>query len=397
MSSSLGPIQWLREFILRPILQIFLFVAVSAFVISTIAILIGFVVGSMQGGPLIAILPVFKVPARIDLFQQVLKQLPNTLVNGITIGFVYAVIAVGYTMVYGVLKFVNFAHSEIFMVGGFVGYEIMTLFDRAGIISTFPPLVMVIIMLLAAMVVCGILAVAMERLAYKPLRRAPRLVPLISAIGVSFFLQDLMRAYAALVHNQFNVAYLNEKVSFLTQRFQLTAIRDVFPSTLPVSLGMDAIVVITGAMIMVLVLNFIVNGTRIGKGIRAVAQDQTTASLMGINVDLMITLTFLIGGALGGAAGVLFGIKTTRINAYVGFIPGLKAFTAAVLGGIGNITGALLGGIILGMLEAFFASILPFFPALGLGYVDIFAFAILILILIFRPTGLLGKKVDEKV
>jgi branched-chain amino acid transport system permease protein len=397
MSSSQGPIQWLREYIFRPLLQILVFVLGSAVIISAIAILIGLVVGSMQNGPLITILPIFKVPARIDLFQQVLRQLPNTIVNGITIGFVYAVIAVGYTMVYGVLKFVNFAHSEIFMVGGFVGYEIMNFFDSTGALASLPPVLTIIIMLVVAMAVCGLLAVTIERLAYKPLRRAPRLVPLISAIGVSFFLQDFMRAYAALVHNQFNVAYLNDKVPFLTQRFPLTFIRDVFPNTLPVSLGTDSIVVITGAIIMVLVLNFIVNGTRIGKGIRAVAQDQTTASLMGINVDLMITLTFLIGGALGGAAGVLFGLKTTRINSYVGFIPGLKAFTAAVLGGIGNITGALLGGIILGMLEAFFASILPFFPALGLGYVDIFAFAILILILVFRPTGLLGKKVDEKV
>jgi branched-chain amino acid transport system permease protein len=140
-----------------------------------------------------------------------------------------------------------------------------------------------------------------------------------------------------------------------------------------------------------------VNGTKLGKGIRAVSQDQATSSLMGINVNLMITLTFMIGGALGGAAGVLFGLKTTNITPYVGFIPGLKAFTAAVLGGIGNITGAVLGGIMLGLLEAFFSSLLPYFPALGTGYSDIFAFAVLILVLLFRPTGLLGKRVDEKV
>jgi branched-chain amino acid transport system permease protein len=369
----------------------------SSVVISVIAIAFGFIVGSMQRGPLITLLPVLRVPDRIDLLQQLLRQLPNTLLNGITIGFVYAMIAVGYTMVYGVLKFVNFAHSEIFMVGGFVGYEVMLAFDRANALGTFPPVLLIIIMIAVAMLICGTLAVTIERLAYKPLRRAPRLVPLISAIGVSFFLQDFMRGYAALAHEQFNVAYMNEKVPFLGEKIPLTFIRDAFPTTLPTTFTMDELVVILGAIIMVIGLNYLVNGTRIGKGIRAVAQDQGTASLMGINVNLMITLTFLIGGALGGAAGVLFGIKTTRINAYVGFIPGLKAFTAAVLGGIGNITGALLGGLLLGLLEASFASVLPFFPALGLGYVDIFAFAILILILVFRPTGLLGKKVDEKV
>jgi branched-chain amino acid transport system permease protein len=385
------------QYILKPLAQILLFLAISTAVISAIAVLFGLLVGSMQRGPLINILPVLKVPERIDLFQQILRQLPNTILNGVTIGFVYAMIAVGYTMVYGVLKFVNFAHSEIFMVGGFVGYEVMLAFDRAGVVGSFPPVLLIIIMIATAMLICGVLAVVIERLAYKPLRRAPRLVPLISAIGISFFLQDFMRGYAALAHEQFNVAYLNDKVPFLQERLPLTFIRDAFPNTLPVALTMDEVVVILGAIIMVIGLNYLVNGTRIGKGIRAVSQDQATASLMGINVNLMISLTFLVGGALGGAAGVLFGIKTTRINAYVGFIPGLKAFTAAVLGGIGNITGALLGGLLLGMLESSFASILPFFPALGLGYVDIFAFAILIMILVFRPTGLLGKKVDEKV
>ncbi len=148
---------------------------------------------------------------------------------------------------------------------------------------------------------------------------------------------------------------------------------------------------------MVVGLNYFVNATKLGKGIRAVSQDQATASLMGINVSMIISLTFAIGGGLGGAAGVLFGLKTTNITPYIGFIPGIKAFTAAVLGGIGNITGALLGGMLLGMLESFFAALLPYFPALGTGYRDIFAFAVLILILIFRPTGLLGQHADEKV
>ncbi|MCC7447426.1 MAG: branched-chain amino acid ABC transporter permease [Anaerolineae bacterium] len=322
------------------------------------------------------------------MLKQIITQLPNMLVDGLTIGFVYAMIALGYTMVYGVLKFINFAHSEIFMVGGVIGYEVMTILRANKLLASFPPILLVIVMIMAAMVICGVLAVVIERLAYKPLRNAPRLVPLISAIGVSFFLQDFVRALEALGRNEFNLAYPTSEIPFLNQRIP------VAPG-LPV--GMNAIIVVVSAFLMLIGLNYFVNATKLGKGIRAVSQDQATASLMGINVDQMIMLTFLIGGALGGAAGVLFGLKVTKITPYVGFIPGLKAFTAAVLGGIGNITGALLGGILLGLLEAFFSSILPYFPALGTGYSDLFAFAVLILILIFRPTGLLGQHADEKV
>lgn len=388
MVASISPREWLWLYIARPLGQILLFILISCGIITVLSLVLGFVVTSMQSGPLIGVLPVLRIRPNIDLFQQLQIQLPNMLINGITIGFVYAVIAVGYTMVYGVLKFVNFAHSEIFMVGGFVGYEMMARLDASGALPTINPILLILLMVGAAMIVCGLLAVTIERLAYKPLRNAPRLVPLISAIGVSFFLQDFMRAFVALTRNEFNVAFPNNKVELLNGRIPLAQ---------GVNIEAEAIIVVIGAIIMVVLLNYLVNGTKVGKGIRAVSQDRNTASLMGINVDLMITLTFLIGGALGGAAGVLYGLRTTRINPYVGFIPGLKAFTAAVLGGIGNITGALLGGILLGLLEAFFASILPYFPALGLGYTDIFAFAILIAILIFRPSGLLGKKVDEKV
>ncbi|MCS6871437.1 MAG: branched-chain amino acid ABC transporter permease [Anaerolineae bacterium] len=310
------------------------------------------------------------------------------LLDGITIGFVYAVIALGYTMVYGVLKFINFAHSEIFMLGAVVGYEVMMRLNEAELLSSLPPLLVVVLMIVMAMVVCGGTAVIVERVAYKPLRGAPRLVPLISAIGVSFFLTDFVRAFQALNRNVFNMPYLTDRVPFFNERI-------VFAQG--VSTTYTTVIIIVSAIIMLVGLNYFVNATKIGKGIRAVSQDQATASLMGINVNQMITITFLVGGALGGAAGVLFGLKTTNITPYVGFIPGLKAFTAAVLGGIGNITGAMLGGLLLGMLEAFFSALLPYFPALGLGYSDIFAFAVLILVLLFRPTGLLGKKVDEKV
>jgi branched-chain amino acid transport system permease protein len=374
---------WTLLYILKPLGQILLFVAISAVVMSVLAIATGAILQTPWHG-----IDLLRVRPRIDLMRQVVTQLPNMLVDGVTIGFVYAMIALGYTMVYGVLKFINFAHSEIFMVGGVVGYEVMVRLRSAEQLQTIPPVALVILMLVTAMVICGLLAVVVERLAYKPLRNAPRLVPLISAIGVSFFLQDFVRALEALGRNQFNLAYPTSAVPFLNQRLPLAP---------GVSLGMNAIIIIVSAVLMLLGLNYFVNATKVGKGIRAVSQDQATASLMGINVNLMITLTFLVGGALGGAAGVLFGLKTTNITPYVGFVPGLKAFTAAVLGGIGNITGALLGGILLGLLEAFFSSLLPYFPALGTGYSDIFAFAILILILIFRPTGLLGQHVEEKV
>ncbi len=374
---------WVGRYILKPVLQILLFIFLSAAVITVLALIVGIVLRTPWHG-----IDLLKTRPRIDLLTQIITQLPNMLVDGLTIGFVYAMIALGYTMVYGVLKFINFAHSEIFMVGGVVGYEVMINLRNAKMLESFPPVLLVIVMILAAMVICGVLAVVVERLAYKPLRNAPRLVPLISAIGVSFFLQDFVRALEALGRNEFNLAYPTSAIPFLNQRIP------VAPGLL---VGMNAIIVVVSAFLMLIGLNYFVNATKIGKGIRAVSQDQATASLMGINVDQMIMLTFLIGGALGGAAGVLFGLKVTKITPYVGFIPGIKAFTAAVLGGIGNITGALLGGILLGLLEAFFSSILPYFPALGTGYSDLLAFAVLILILIFRPTGLLGQRVDEKV
>jgi branched-chain amino acid transport system permease protein len=356
-----------------------LFVVGSAGFMSALALVVGFVFRS----------PVSRGSSLdIDLFDQVGKQLPNMLIDGVTIGFLYAVIALGYTMVYGVLKFINFAHSEIFMVGGAVGFEVMIRLKEANQLATFPPVLLIVVMIAAAMTVSGLLAVTVERFAYRPLRNAPRLVPLISAIGVSLFLQDFVRASESLGRNSYNLTYPTDAVPFFKQRLQLG---------IDLSLSPNTIIIIIAAAIMLVGLNYFVNATRIGKGIRAVSQDQATAALMGINVNQMIAITFLVGGSLGGAAGALFGLKVGTINPFSGFIPGLKAFTAAVLGGIGNITGALLGGILLGLVEAFFSALLPFFPSFGTGYSDIFAFSILILILIFRPTGLLGQRVDEKV
>jgi len=316
----------------------------------------------------------------IDIFPQV-------LLDGIILGFMYALIALGYTMVYGVLEFINFAHSEIFIVGAFVGVEILLTLRSAGLFDGVPWPLLLLLILVGGMAASGALAVAVERIAYRPLRTAPRLIPLISAIGVSFFLQDLIRLVESIWRNEFNLVYPTMDV--LNHRFELTETIDI---------SVKSIVVIAAALLMLWILHLLVNRTTIGTAIRAVAEDQAAASLMGINVNRIISLTFLIGGAMGGAAGVLFGVQYGLINPYSGFIPGLKAFTAAVLGGIGNIPGAMVGGIVLGLLEAFAASYLSLLTggAFGAEYKDIFAFSVLILILIFRPKGLLGEVVRER-
>ena len=312
---------------------------------------------------------------------------PQVLLDGITLGFMYALIALGYTMVYGVLEFINFAHSEIFIFGAFVGVELLLTFKAAGWLDVLPWIVVLVVVLLAGMAASGLLAVLVERTAYRPLRHAPRLIPLISAIGVSFFLQDTIRLAESLWRNAFNLVY--PSMDALNHRFELTQTIDV---------SMKSLVVIVAALLMLWGLHSLVNRTKVGKAIRAVAEDQAAASLMGINVNRMTSLTFLIGGAMGGGAGVLFGMQYSLINPYTGFIPGLKAFTAAVLGGIGNIPGAMLGGLLLGILEAFGASYLSLLTggAFGAEYKDILAFSILILILIFRPKGLLGEIVRER-
>src|SRR3989441_6144032 len=312
---------------------------------------------------------------------------PQVLLDGLILGFMYALIALGYTMVYGVLEFINFAHSEIFIVGAFVGVEILLGLKSRGLLEALPWPFLLVLILLAGMAASAALAVTVERVAYRPLRNAPRLIPLISAIGVSFFLQDLIRFIESIWRNAFNLVY--PTIDALNYRFELTRTIDV-----PVK----ALVVIAAALGMLVALQFLVMKTKLGKAIRAVAEDQPTASLMGIDVNRIISLTFLIGGAMGGAAGVLFGVQYGLINPYTGFIPGLKAFTAAVLGGIGNIPGAMVGGLVLGILEAFAASYMSLLTggAFGAEYKDIFAFSVLILILIFRPKGLLGEIVRER-
>ncbi len=334
----------------------------------------------------------------VSLYTYTLINLPQVVIDGLTIGFVYAAIALGYTMVYGVLEFINFAHSEIFAVGAFVGVEILIALDHTGMLkgaSIGMAYVFLIFAILAGMAAAGALAVTVERVAYRPLRGAPRLVPLISAIGVSFLLQDVIRLVEGLTTGDFNRIFptfgnFDQRIIFGKLALGST--------NLTLGVSIKSLIVIISAVLMLVGLNYLVNATRIGKAIRAVAQDRPTASLMGINVNRIISITFLVGGLLGGAAGVLYALKFTRIDPFVGFFPGLKAFTAAVLGGIGNLTGALLGGIVLGMLETFAGSYMGVFTmgAAGSEYKDIFAFSILILVLIFRPQGLMGENVGQK-
>jgi branched-chain amino acid transport system permease protein len=299
-------------------------------------------------------------------------------VDGLTLGSIYALIALGYTLVYGVLRLINFAHSEIFMIGVFASLFAM---HGLGIEVSDPPktgvaLVFTLVAVtIAAMLASGTAAVVMERVAYRPLRRrnAPRLSALITAIGISLFLQEL---YALRYgRNQLGFPRVLEKKT-LWEPFDA-------------NIRVDKILVFVAAIVLMIGLERFVAKSRLGRGIRAVAQDPETAALMGVNIDRVIMLTFLLGGLLAGAAGSLFGIFFESARYNIGFLPGIKAFTAAVLGGIGNIRGALLGGLSLGVLENYGSSLL------GGRWKDVFAFGILILVLMLRPTGLLGESLGK--
>ena len=344
------------------------------------------------------ILVFFTVFAVIPAWSLLVEQMPTVIVQGLILGFVIAIIALGYTMVYGVLQLINFAHSEVFATGAVVGFEAFTILQNSPINAYLK----LTIALLSAMIVCGLLNMLIERVAYRPLRGASnKLVPLISAIGVSFLLQDIIRLVEEVNRKLFNLS-INLPPEF-EQAFKIGS----------VDIRTKDIILIVVAIIMLIALNYLVNFTKLGKAIRAVAQDRQTAGLMGINANQMIQLTFLIGGALGGVAGVLYGMKYGTVNAYVGTLPGIKAFTAAVLGGIGSIPGAVLGGLVLGLLEQFIGSMvsliggrvseldpnnpLGFLKTITTEYKDIGAFIVLIIILIFRPAGLLGRATTEKV
>lgn len=305
------------------------------------------------------------------------------LVIGITTGAIYALIALGYTMVYGIIELINFAHGDIFMIGTLIS---ITIFGLLGITNNSQPTgltlaAILIITCLGAMLVCAVLGVVIERVAYRPLRNAPRLAPLISAIGVSLILED--------------VGKLWKGVNFVS-----------FPQIFPqinyslggVGISSVNILVIVVSLILMVSLQWMVTSTRIGRAMRAVAQDREAAALMGVNVDRIIAITFFIGAGLAGAAGFIYGLQYGSTIFIIGFQLGLIAFTAAVLGGIGNLVGAMLGGVLIGIIEAL-ASLIPdtVLPHGGAAWHQAIIFAILILILVFRPSGLLGQRAPEKV
>jgi branched-chain amino acid transport system permease protein len=292
------------------------------------------------------------------------------LVNGVTLGSVYALIALGYSMVYGILKLLNFAHGEVYMMGAFIGYFVLV--GLGGAASPILPVAPVIIlMFLAAMLGSGILGIAVERFAYRPLRNAPRIAPLISAIGVSFFLQ----ASALLI---------------FTAQFRTYQTPELIPFTTgiewgPLRISLVRIIVITSTVALMIALWLLVNRSRLGKAMRATSYDREAAAMMGIDVDRVIVATFFIGSVLAGAAGVMFGLVFGRVYHFMGFIAGLKGFTAAVIGGIGSIPGAMLGGLLIGLAEAFSAAYI------SSTFQNLIVFGILIAVMLLRPSGLLGR------
>ncbi len=294
--------------------------------------------------------------------------------NGLSLGSIYALIALGYTMIYGILRFINFAHGDVFMIGAYSGYYlgIMFAFSSGGGGTS---LALAILILLGAMAITGLLGFTIEKLAYKPLRKSPKLTILITAIGVSLFLEYSGQLIFGADPKSFPSLLENKPLINLSGAV----------------IGSNPVVVLVTAGLLMLGLRMIVMKTRIGTAMRAVSYNPTAASLMGININAIISFTFIIGSSLAGAAGILYGLNYPSIDPLMGILPGLKAFVAAVLGGIGNIPGAALGGMIIGLLETFVTGYIS--PT----YRDAIAFGILILILLFKPTGLLGKKETEKV
>ena len=304
------------------------------------------------------------------------------IIFGLAQGSVYALIALGYTLVYGILFMINFAHGEVFMSGAFTAYFVADAFGRSGFIDRNPILALLIVMLVA-MATSTSVAVLLERIAYRPLRTAPRLVPLITAIGASFFLQYTFRGlYGSGVKVYPDVEALKGEWVLLGD----------------IGILKTQAVVVVASVVLMIGLYLFVQHTRTGKAMRAVAEDKETAALMGIDVDAVIVTTFALGGALAGAAGVLYALLFKQVHFFMGFVPGIKAFTAAVLGGIGNIPGAMLGGLFLGIFESVGPSL--FLDGLGIPapyqLKDAIAFTMLVLVLIFRPTGILGERLAEK-
>ena len=328
------------------------------------------------------------------MLNEIIQTIPQVLIDGLALGTVYAVIALGYTMVYGILELINFAHGEIFMTGAFIGTALLIFMTGTGWGAALPAIVMLIIVLIVTAFLTGFLGMGIERLAYRPLRNAPRLIPLITAIGISFLLQDIVRFIAELTKGN----YIVTGPSLFTEQvlIKTSSISSIFNDA---SIKTSFIIVLVTAVIMMIALDIFVNRTRWGMAMRAVAQDRETASLMTVNVNKVISITFFVGSALGGATGVLFAVQYGTIDPYIGFILGLQECCWWLNGGIGNIRGAMIGGLLLGVLEMFASANLTLLTGgvFGAEYKDVFAFAILIIVLLFKPEGLLGKPVTEKV
>lgn len=308
--------------------------------------------------------------------ENFLIQFQQQLINGLTLGAVYALIALGYSMVYGVLQLLNFAHGDVYMIGAFIGYGVVValVVDNSPLVA---PVFIIVLMLLAAMLGCGLLGVAIEQFAYRPLRNAPRIAPLISALGVSFFLQNAVQlTLTAQFRNYPTGQLIPPGTGFDVGDARVSAVRAL---------------VIVVAILLMIGLTFLVRRTKLGRAMRAVATDREAAAMMGVDVDRVIIATFFIGSALAGAAGVLTGLVFTRVWHFMGFTAGLKGFTAAVVGGIGNIPGAMLGGFLLGLAESFATGFLS--PTFS----DVIALVFLIVVLLLRPRGLLGAKLVQKV
>ena len=318
-----------------------------------------------------------------------LTLLIQLLVVGLATGAIYALIALGYTMVYGIIELINFAHGDIFMIGTLI---CISIFGAFGITNSstaptgFSMVGILLLTLVGSMLLCAALGVVIERVAYRPLRNAPRLAPLISAIGVSLILEDIGKLWKGIT---------------------IVSFPQIFPNVTyylgPVSFSSVDILVIVVALVLMVALQWMVNSTRMGRAMRAVAQDREAAALMGVNVNRIIAITFFIGAALAGAAALIWGLKYGSTQFTLGFQLGLFAFTAAVLGGIGNLAGAMLGGVLIGVIEAL-ATLIPDstnggfgLPHGGAAWHVALIFLILILILVFRPSGLLGQQTPEKV
>jgi branched-chain amino acid transport system permease protein len=291
--------------------------------------------------------------------------------NGLFVGSFYALVALGYSMVYGIIKLLNFAHGDIYMLGAFVGFGLLTM---SGALATSAGFLGLLVVLLIAMLATGTAGLILERVAYRPLRSAPRLSVLITAVGASFALEYGMRLVAGPNPEVYPVRLEGTTLHVIGARITV-----------------EQIALVAIAVVLMVSLQWLVMGTGTGRAMRAIAQDPKASLYMGINVNAVIARTFFIGSALAGAAGVMAGAYYGKIDFLMGFLIGLKAFTAAVIGGIGNIKGAMLGGLVLGMLEAFGTA------WLGGEWRDVFAFGFLIVFLTLRPTGLLGERVTERV